>query len=174
MAMSDIVISIVGKDVVTTSRNVALVFGKEHKNVLRDIRNLIEGLNEDGDVEGMLDFEHTPQTDIQNGQIYDEYTIKRDGFTLLAMGYTGANARKFKRAYIKQFNAMEEALRNPFGMNSDALNDFIRRCDESVAKGSRHGKGLVTRKAEKKQLSKEKTLILDALQMKLTLELGDK
>lgn len=34
------------------------------------------------------------------------YYITRDGFTLLAMGYTGELAMKFKEAYIKQFNAM--------------------------------------------------------------------
>ena len=38
------------------------------------------------------------------------YLITRDGFTLLAMGYTGEKAMKFKEAYIKQFNAMEKIL----------------------------------------------------------------
>ena len=37
--------------------------------------------------------------------------MTRDGFTLLVMGYTGELAMKFKEAYIKQFNAMERALR---------------------------------------------------------------
>ena len=37
--------------------------------------------------------------------------MTRDGFTLLAMGYTGELAMKFKEGYIKQFNAMEAALR---------------------------------------------------------------
>lgn len=37
--------------------------------------------------------------------------MTRDGFTLLVMGYTGELAMKFKEAYIKQFNAMETALR---------------------------------------------------------------
>ena len=36
--------------------------------------------------------------------------MNRDGFTLLVMGYTGEKAMKFKIAYIKQFNAMEQAL----------------------------------------------------------------
>lgn len=38
------------------------------------------------------------------------YLMTRDGFTLLAMGYTGAKAMKFKLAYIKHFNAMEKIL----------------------------------------------------------------
>lgn len=38
------------------------------------------------------------------------YHITKDGFTLLAMGYTGDIAMKFKEAYIKQFNIMEKTL----------------------------------------------------------------
>ena len=38
------------------------------------------------------------------------YYITCDGFTLLAMGYTGEKAMKFKEAYIKQFNVMEKML----------------------------------------------------------------
>ena len=39
------------------------------------------------------------------------FLVTRDGFVLLAMGYTGESAMRFKEAYIKQFNAMESALR---------------------------------------------------------------
>ncbi|MFV0343885.1 MAG: Rha family transcriptional regulator, partial [Anaerocolumna sp.] len=45
-----------------------------------------------------------------NGKTNPMYYMNRDGFTLLAMGYTGEKAMKFKLAYIKQFNAMEKAL----------------------------------------------------------------
>lgn len=38
--------------------------------------------------------------------VLDDMT--RDGFTLLAIGFTGAKALKFKLAYIAEFNAMEE------------------------------------------------------------------
>ncbi|MBP2150103.1 phage regulator Rha-like protein [Xanthobacter flavus] len=41
------------------------------------------------------------------------FDMTRDGFTLLAMGFTGAKALKFKLAYIAEFNAMEEALKAP-------------------------------------------------------------
>lgn len=34
------------------------------------------------------------------------YLTTRDGFTLLAMGFTGAKALSFKLAYIDAFNAM--------------------------------------------------------------------
>lgn len=38
------------------------------------------------------------------------YIIFRDGFTLLAMGYTGPEAMRFKLAYIEAFNRMEAEL----------------------------------------------------------------
>ena len=37
--------------------------------------------------------------------------MNRDGFSLLAMGLTGARAMQFKVAFIEQFNAMEETLK---------------------------------------------------------------
>ena len=36
-----------------------------------------------------------------------------DGFTFLAMGFTGKRAAQFKEAYIKEFNRMREALQPP-------------------------------------------------------------
>ena len=38
------------------------------------------------------------------------YTMTRDGFTLLVMGYTGKEAMRFKLEYIEAFNAMEREL----------------------------------------------------------------
>ncbi len=93
-----------------SSRDIAEHFGKEHKNVLRDIENLIGGLP---------NFEHTPMffktTYIhpQNGQEYPMYLMNRDGFTLLAMGFTGKEALAWKMKYINAFNAMEQELRSP-------------------------------------------------------------
>ena len=40
------------------------------------------------------------------------YVMNRDGFTLLAMGFTGEKALKFKLDYINAFNQMEETIKN--------------------------------------------------------------
>lgn len=96
-------------EVKTTSRDVAELFGKRHDNVLRDIAALIEaGAGNQG---GLLTFEDTPYVEPSNGQTYRQYEMTRDGFTLLAMGFTGAKALKFKLAYIEAFNRMEQSLR---------------------------------------------------------------
>lgn len=93
---------------VVTSIDAAETFGKEHKNVLRDIRELAcsEEFNR-------LNFELTSYKDGMN-RMQDMYYITRDGFTLLVMGYTGEKAMKFKEEYIKQFNHMEKLLKEKF------------------------------------------------------------
>lgn len=101
-----------------SSRDIAEHFGKEHKNVLRDIENLIGGLP---------NFEHTPMffkttyLHPQNGQEYPMYLMNRDGFTLLAMGFTGKEALEWKIKYINAFNAMEQELRNPKPMTANEM-----------------------------------------------------
>lgn len=87
-----------------TSLDVAETFSKEHKNVLRDIREL--GCSDEFN---RLNFEPIYYTDTMNRK-QEAVVMTRDGFTLLVMGYTGDLAMRFKEAYIKQFNAMESAL----------------------------------------------------------------
>ena len=94
---------------VTTSRNIAVVFGKEHRNVVRDIRAVIDA-SPDKDFT-QLNFELSKYVD-PTGRKLPEYLLTRDGTMLLIMGYTGAKAMVLKTAYIKRFNEMEQALRN--------------------------------------------------------------
>ncbi len=93
--------------VVVSSRDIARVFGKRHDNVLKDVREL--KVSEEF---GLLNFEESSYTNEQNKQ-QPEYLVTRDGFTILAMGYTGETAMRFKEAYIKAFNEMERKLQTP-------------------------------------------------------------
>lgn len=95
-------------EAVTTSMNVAEVFGKQHKNVLRDIKEL-----DCSDDFRQLNFELSySEREMPNGGVKKEpyYTMTRDGFTFLVMGYRGKKAAQFKEAYIKAFNRMEKEL----------------------------------------------------------------
>lgn len=96
---------------VTTSRNVAEVFNKNHADVLRDIRNILASLPDESKNWGISNFADTPYTNSQNGQTYTEYLITKDGLVLLVMGYNGKEAMAFKLAYIQRFNEMEELLK---------------------------------------------------------------
>lgn len=90
---------------VVSSLDVAETFEKDHKNILRDIRQL-----ECSDEFRRLNFEQSEYLNEQNHK-QPMYYMTRDGFTILVMGYTGEKAMRFKEAYIKQFNAMEKTLR---------------------------------------------------------------
>ena len=100
----------IGKNeqITTTSLNVAEVFGKNHRDVLRSIDNLVAELPEEIRVRNFAQGSYTlPDTGNQQHRVFN---ITRDGFTLLVMGFTGKKALAFKLAYIDKFNAMEAAL----------------------------------------------------------------
>lgn len=94
--------------ILTTSRNIARDFNKNHQHVLRDIDNLRGGVQNWTDL-----FYETTYVHEQNKQEYREYLMTRDGFTLLAMGFTGSRAMQFKMDYIREFNKMEQFLNSP-------------------------------------------------------------
>ncbi|WP_088815479.1 MULTISPECIES: Rha family transcriptional regulator [Listeria] len=94
------------QEAVTSSLNVAEGFEKEHKHVLRDLDNL------KGVVQNWTDlFREDIYTHPQNKQQYRIVYMNRDGFTLLAMGFTGKKALQFKLKYIEAFNKMEQHIK---------------------------------------------------------------
>lgn len=99
---------LVSEDLKTTSRIIAEKFGKMHKNVLRDIKNLIASNPE----WGVLNFAQTPYVDPQNGQSYQMYELTRDGYSMLVMGFTGKAAMDWKIKFLEAFNAMEARLKS--------------------------------------------------------------
>ena len=108
---------------VVSSRYVAEAFGKEHKHVLRDIENI----KSSGVAQNWADlFKSSNYQHQQNKQWYPEYLITRDGFTLLAMGFTGKEALQWKLKYIEAFNKMENYILNT-QKNSYMIDDPIER-----------------------------------------------
>ena len=93
---------------VTTSLQVAEVFGKSHRHVLEAIDELKKGVAENW---ADLFYEDT-YVHPQNKQTYRQVIMNRDGFTLLAMGFTGQKALQFKLQYIDAFNQMENHIKN--------------------------------------------------------------
>ncbi len=108
--MNDLVTIEAGR-AVASSRSVAETFGKNHRDVLRSIDGLVS------DEPGLLrNFaQQSFGAAAGNGAVrtYRAFTMDRDGFSLLAMGFTGAKALRWKIAYIEAFNAMEAALASP-------------------------------------------------------------
>lgn len=101
-------VEILNNEVITTSKQVAEVFGKEHKNVMRDISKILE---QSGG--SKMSHEMFVEDTFENrGKQYPMYIMNRDGFTLLAMGFNGSKAMEFKLKYIEAFNEMENELKS--------------------------------------------------------------
>ena len=101
--MDDIILSTQNGEPVASSRDVAKRFGKEHKHVLAAIRQLLVAENSATKFFHETEFEY-------RGQKFPEYLMNRDGFSLLAMGFTGKEAVQWKLKYIEAFNQMEKQL----------------------------------------------------------------
>lgn len=93
--------------IVVSSKDIAEHFGKDHKNVLQNIRDILVAEN------SATKF-YQEATYQNRGKDYKEYLMNRDGFSLLAMGFTGKKALQWKLKYIEAFNEMEETLKQGY------------------------------------------------------------
>ena len=159
---------------------VAEMFERDHKNVLRDIREM-----ECSENFRQLNFE---QSFYKNGQGKRQPCVNmtRDGLTFLVMGYRGKRAAVFKEAYIQRFNEMEKTIRalvsarQQFPLLTDhikLLHDhpkpyhFSNECDlinrlviGMTAKQFRVAHGLPDKESIRPHLTPEQINMLDTLQ----------
>lgn len=124
--MKDLVFKGESNEVLTNSLLVAEKFGKNHKHVLESVRELVRGCAEKS-ADPM--FSESTYINTQNGQEYPMFIMNRDGFTLLAMGFTGEKALKFKLEYINAFNKMEKILKE----QSIVLPNFSDPAEAAIA-----------------------------------------
>lgn len=102
--MREIVLSMQSGEPVASSRQIAENFEKRHDHVMRDI----DAIKKDVPNFGEMFFETTAPDSY--GREQRSYLMNRDGFTLLAMGFTGKAALEWKLKYIAAFNEMEKKL----------------------------------------------------------------
>lgn len=111
---------------------VAEVFEKNHKEVLRDIRRIVDeesGLSREF---AQRNFAPSSYANKQNKK-QPCYFLTRDGFSMLVMGYTGQKAMKFKELYIQRFNEMENFIKTlvKARMEFPALTENIKLLHEN-------------------------------------------
>lgn len=127
------------------SMDVARHFEKQHKNVLRDIRDLVAQLS----AGYKLNFEPIQiDVDLGTGRIRQDpaYRMTETGFTLLAMGFTGQKALQFKIAYIEAFEKMKAALKAiPGGFGSKNKQRYLQQ--RQLPRLDRYQNSMVSRKA---------------------------
>ncbi|AFR99962.1 phage regulatory protein/antirepressor Ant [Lentilactobacillus buchneri] len=118
------------KQAVTSSLQVAETFGKRHDHVLRDIEHFRKDLPNFGE---MFVEVNVPDS---YGRDRKAYYLNRDGFTLLAMGFTGKEALNFKLQYIRAFNKMEASLQE-LGKDSYQISDPVTRATKWIEEEKR-------------------------------------
>ncbi|HIX83917.1 MAG TPA: Rha family transcriptional regulator [Candidatus Megamonas gallistercoris] len=123
----DNLVEIKNNQVIVSSRQVAENFGKEHKIVLRSIREILAVQN--------CATKFYYETSFENrGKQYPEYLMNKDGFSLLVMGFTGQEALQWKIKYIDAFNAMEKKL-NQQKQSTLAYDKYISLLDDKFMIG---------------------------------------
>lgn len=93
--------------IVVSSKDIAEHFGKQHKDVFENIHNILAA-------EKSATKFYQETTHQNRGKDYKAYLMNRDGFSLLAMGFTGKKALQWKLKYIEAFNEMEETLKQGY------------------------------------------------------------
>jgi Rha family phage regulatory protein len=124
--------ALISKNLKTTSLCVARCFDKRHDNVVR----LIESLDIPAGYRA-LNFEETfreVKGPNKSSRLERYYTLSRDGFSLLVMGFTGKKAMEWKIRFLEAFTAMEAALRED-GNGVDRLTALMDRMDPVSLKG---------------------------------------
>ncbi|EHU3793704.1 Rha family transcriptional regulator, partial [Escherichia coli] len=88
---------VTGNEPVTDTRKVAVAFGKEHKDVLRKTRAVVQQCSKEfAERNFALCYENN---ELQNGKPQPIYRMTKDGWTMLVFGFTGKAAMTFKEAY---------------------------------------------------------------------------
>lgn len=95
------------QEAVTSSLIVADAFGKQHKDVLEAINTKIHSAENSAQYSKM--FAQGTYKDA-SGKSNKLFYMNRDGFTFIAMGFTGRKADEFKLKYIQAFNSMERMI----------------------------------------------------------------
>ena len=113
----------------------AAYFGKTHHHVLDTIDALVlEAPSIATDFRGI-----EIEVQVGFGTRKDRgFAMTRDGFTLLAMGFTGKKALQFKLKYIEQFNAMEAELKAQAQPAAITATEWVASCRKDQSEITPH------------------------------------
>ena len=118
----------------TTSLAVAEFFGKQHRHVLRDIRNLIDQMGPGDHSPKFGQMIRLVKTGKGASRAEHYFSLNFDAFVLLTMGYDGPKALAIKMAYLGEFNAMRSRLQGAAVAPLIAQRDHLQlRLDSSTA-----------------------------------------
>lgn len=121
-------------EAVCDSLQVAEKFGKRHDKIIRSIEQIRENSSPQNWGQSFKEASYKDNS----GKSNKKYIMNRDGFSVLAMGFTGKKAMEWKWKYINAFNQMESFIRE--------------KCTQTWLETRKAGK--LTRKAETDTIQK--------------------
>ena len=149
------------ESVYVTSDVIATKFNKEHRNLMRNIRSLMESQPEFG----ALNFERTTYATKQN-KVHECFKMTRDGFCMIAMSLTGKEAEEWKVKYINAFNKMEDAIKStPATMTS--VNQIVKKAESDKQIASECGSQLAKYRKIKKENEDKLNDAMNSVQISL-------
>ncbi len=142
-------------EIVLDSRELAVMVGKEHKELLRDIRRYVEQMeeaNQKAFEEGMGGERKIALTEFFRESSYVSeqnkslpcYQVTKKGCEFIAHKLTGTKGTEFTARYISRFHEMEAALkadRNIYKIKDTSLGEvtsFVREMDKVMRDQNSH------------------------------------
>ncbi|MGR5969225.1 Rha family transcriptional regulator [Bacillus paranthracis] len=104
-------------EIVTDSLTIASMFGKEHNNVLKDIRKQIDYAGQEF---GQVNFHQSTYINTQNKRM-PKYDLTEEAFTLVAMSYNTKEAVQMKIKFIEEFKRMKQHIQNQQQLPKDPM-----------------------------------------------------
>ena len=139
-----------GDNLVTESRAVAKAFGKNNKEVVRAIKMLDCGDEFHGRNFALVKETMTYVADgvkvSKETSRTSHYTMTKDGFMFLVMGFTGKAAASIKVAFINAFNAMSDHIRSNQMAVWKQMQEWVARNEASKVRASFGSRLMLARK----------------------------
>ncbi|ANS50992.1 antirepressor [Bacillus thuringiensis] len=104
-------------EIVTDSLTIASMFGKEHNNVLKDVRKQIDYAGQEF---GQVNFHQSTYINTQNKRM-PKYDLTEEAFTLVAMSYNTKEAVQMKIKFIEEFKRMKQHIQNQHQLPKDPM-----------------------------------------------------
>lgn len=150
-------------EVVTTSRKTAKYFGKRHGDVLRKIEQVKADCSREFSQRNFASADYIDE----QGKVRPMYSLTKDGWIMVVMGFTGKAAAAIKESYIAAFNWMAEQLSRRMAIGEEMQHRYAIKETRSKLKGTIGSRLMNERKKEKRVLAVEHEYILQVTQPEL-------
>ncbi|HDW0808564.1 TPA: Rha family transcriptional regulator, partial [Escherichia coli] len=142
---------------------IAKYFGKRHGDVLRKIEQVKADCSREFSQRNFASADYIDE----QGKVRPMYSLTKDGWIMVVMGFTGKAAAAIKESYIAAFNWMAEQLSRRMAIGEEMQHRYAIKETRSKLKGTIGSRLMNERKKEKRVLAVEHEYILQVTQPEL-------